>query len=101
MSAYFFQINRILEKTPKEIADNTLYNLILVLEELWNHSRYQDNKILKEYVKILKKRSVVKKEILINVLKLCNICELFFLNNMYSAGSFRVFSQILFICEKK
>jgi hypothetical protein len=52
MSTYFFQINRILEKTPKEIADNTLYNLILVLEELWNHSRYQDNKILKEYVKI-------------------------------------------------
>ena len=41
-----------MEKTPKEIADNTLYNLILVLEELWNHSRYQDNGILKEYVKI-------------------------------------------------
>jgi hypothetical protein len=52
MSTYVFQINRILEKTPKEIADYTLFNLILVLEELWNHSRYQDNGILKEYVKI-------------------------------------------------
>ena len=41
-----------MEKTPKEIADYTLFNLILVLEELWNHSRYQDNGILKEYVKI-------------------------------------------------
>jgi hypothetical protein len=80
MSTYFFQINRILEKTLREIADYTLFNPIPVLEELWNHSRYQE------------KRSVVKKEILINVLKLCNICELFFLNNMYSAGSFRVFN---------
>ena len=41
-----------MEKTLKEIADYTLFNLILVLEELWNHSRYQDNGILKEYVKI-------------------------------------------------
>ena len=43
MSTYFF---------PKEIADYTLFNLIPVLEELWNHSRYQDNEIFKEYVKI-------------------------------------------------
>jgi hypothetical protein len=41
-----------LEKTLKEIADYTLFNLILALEELWNYSRYQDNGILKEYVKI-------------------------------------------------
>ena len=41
-----------MEKTPKEIADYTLFNLIPVLEELWNHSRYQDNEIFKEYVKI-------------------------------------------------
>jgi hypothetical protein len=34
-----------LEKTPKEIADYTLFNLIPVLEELWNHSRYRDNEI--------------------------------------------------------
>jgi hypothetical protein len=45
MSTYVFQINRILEKTLKDIADYTLFNLILVLEELWNHSRYQDNGI--------------------------------------------------------
>ena len=51
MSTYFFKINRILEKTLKEIEDYTLFNLILVLEELWNHSRYQDNGILQEYVK--------------------------------------------------
>ena len=41
-----------MEKTPTEIADYTLFNLILVLEELWNHGRYQDNGILKEYIKI-------------------------------------------------
>jgi hypothetical protein len=41
-----------LEKTLKEIADYTLFNLIPVLEELWNHSRHQDNEIFKEYVKI-------------------------------------------------
>ena len=52
MSTYFFQINRILEKTLREIADYTLFNPIPVLEELWNHSRYQDNEIFKEYVKI-------------------------------------------------
>ena len=41
-----------MEKTPKEITDYILFNLIPVLEELWSHSRYQDNDIFKEYVKI-------------------------------------------------
>jgi hypothetical protein len=35
----FFQINGIWEKTLKEPADYTLFNLVPVLEELWNHRR--------------------------------------------------------------
>jgi len=51
MSKYLFQINRILEKNLKEPGDYTLFNLIPVLEELWNHKRYRTMKYSKNISK--------------------------------------------------
>jgi hypothetical protein len=47
----FFQINGIWEKTLKEPADYTFFNLVPVLEELWNHRRYRTMKYLKSISK--------------------------------------------------
>jgi hypothetical protein len=47
----YVKINGIWEKTLKEPADYTLFNLVPVLEELWNHRRYRTMKYLKSISK--------------------------------------------------